>query len=110
MKGLVPAGTMASVSAGSITVAMCSGSGPQQMTMAIPGMDHDRPQKGDRGKAEMSCAFSVLTAASLGAADPLVMVLALAFVMAMVFRAAAPGAITTPAFLRPPLRGPPATA
>jgi hypothetical protein len=109
MKILVPAGYMASVSAGSITIELCSGYGPQKIFVAMPGMTHHPDQKGEHGKAEMPCAFSGLSAPSLTGADPLLLTVAIAFVILTVFRIAArptlPGA---PSYLRPPLRGPPA--
>lgn len=124
MKVLIPTGYMASVSAGSIVIIMCPGSGPQTMASAMPGMDHAMPgmdhampgmdhgdgKKGDHGKVEMPCAFSALSAASLAATDPLILALAIAFIMVAVFRAVVSSAFATPAFLRPPLRGPPATS
>lgn len=110
MKVLVPPGYMASVSAGSITIEMCSGSGPQKMVMAMPGMTHHPEEKGKHNKPEMPCAFSGLSAPSLAAADPLLLTLAIAFIIATVFRIGRTRPVTIPAFLRPPLRGPPATS
>lgn len=111
MKVLVPAGYMASVSAGSITVEPCPGYHPPKMVVAMPGMTHHPDQKGQHGKAEMPCAFSGLSAPSLAGVDPLFLAVAIAFVVLTVFRIAArivlPG---TPSYLRPPLRGPPACA
>ena len=108
MKVLVPTGYMASTSAGSIVIEICTGYGPQKMVMAMPGMEHHQDKKRDHGKAGAPCAFSGLSAPSLAAADPLVLALAFAFIMAGVFRLAIAGAVATPAFLRPPSRGPPA--
>lgn len=111
MKVLVPAGYMASVSAGSITIELCSGYGPQKMAVPMPGMTHHPDQKGEHGKAEMPCAFSGLSAPSLAGADPLLLAVAIAFVIVTVFRIAVrPALPNAPFYLRPPLRGPPAHA
>lgn len=109
MKLLVPAGFMPVLGANGVEIVICSGSGPMTMTMAVPGMagalggDHDAP-----GKHEAPCAFSGLAAPSLGGADVIQLAIALAAIIAL-------GVLFTPiarrpiwAFLRPPLRGPPA--
>ena len=106
MKVLVPTGYMLGMSDGSITVELCSGYGP--MTMSTPGMAHHGGDKSDHGKAEQPCAFSGLSAPSLAAADPILLALALAFIIATAFRAPIPVLVQARAFLRPPTTGPPA--
>lgn len=108
MKLLVPAGFMPVLGTNGVTIVICSGSGPMTMTMAMPGMatpggDHDAPAKHDA-----PCAFAGLAAPSLGGADVIQLAIALAAILAL-------GVLFTPlaqrpvwAFLRPPLRGPPA--
>ncbi len=108
MKLLVPAGFMPGTSAGTIMIELCTGAGPQTIAMALPATgDHDK--QGDHGKGEMPCAFAGLSAPSLAAADPILIALAIAFIVATVFRSVP--VVTAPGFahLRPPLRGPPAT-
>ena len=107
MKVLVPTGYMLGTSAGSITVELCSGYGPMKMTMPMPGMAHHQGDKSDHGKAEQPCAFSGLSAPSLAATDPILLALALAFIIALAFRPQTPGLVQAPAFLRPPTTGPP---
>lgn len=108
MKMLVPTGYMASPSAGSITIELCSGFGPQKMVAAMPGMaHHQEAPEGGHGKAEQPCAFAGLSVPSLAATDPVILALAIAFIVAMAFRAVAARFVMAPAFLRPPLRGPP---
>lgn len=109
MKVLVPAGFMPVVSAGSITIELCSGYGPQKLTVAMPGMHHQQHKPDHQGK-EMPCGFSGLSAPSLAATDPLLLGVAIAFIIATIFLIATPNAVRTPAFLRPPLRGPPTRA
>jgi hypothetical protein len=112
LKLLIPAGFMpVTASDGTITVQICSGmqSGPVTMQMTIPGLPagHGDQQKSD--KADMPCAFSGLAMSMVSAVDPLLLTLAIAFIIALASRAPA---ILTPkrrAFLRPPLRGPPLT-
>ncbi|WP_374945088.1 DUF2946 family protein [Sphingomonas sp.] len=105
MKVLVPTGYMLGTSTGSITVELCSGYGPAKMTM--PGMAHHGGDKSDHGKAEQPCAFSGLSAPSLAATDPILLALALAFIIATAFRAPTPVLVQARAFLRPPTTGPP---
>lgn len=111
MKLLIPAGYMIDDSHGRLTIALCSGTTAGAVTMAMPGMDHATPAHGKstgHGKAELPCAFSGLSAAALGAIDPVQIAALIAFVMA-----AGPTDVASPvsiasAYLRPPLRGPPA--
>ena len=107
MKVLVPSGYMLGTSGGSITIEICSGYGPMKMTMPMSGMTHHGSDKGDHGKAEQPCAFSSLSAPSLAAADPVLLALAIAFIVAAAFRMAVTSPPRASAFLRPPLRGPP---
>ena len=130
MKLLVPAGFMPVVANGTIGMVFCGGvaSAPKAVTMgvaagvtmtaAMPGMTHDQDSVGashgsghqegseHQGK-EMPCAFAGLSAPSLAAADPLLLALAIAFIIAVVFRRGTASIIRPRAFLRPPLRGPP---
>ncbi|MEG8045663.1 hypothetical protein QP175_05240 [Sphingomonas aerolata] len=71
----------------------------------MPGMTHD-PDKTQHAVREMPCAFSGLTTAGLAAADPVLLALAIAFVVATVFRVAPPVVARAPEFLRPPCEVP----
>lgn len=115
LKLLVPTGYMIDSDHGRITITICSGTGPATMTMEMPGMhgdtaghvaDHGKSK--DHGKAEMPCAFSGLSAASLGAIDPIQLAALIAFVLTLGLIATILSAPSRPAYLRPPLRGPPA--
>lgn len=115
-KLLVPTGYMIDNSHGRITIAICSGTGPATMTMEMPGMDHAMrdpgkkdPGEKDPGKAELPCAFSGLSAAMTGAIDPIQIAALIAFVMALGLVAVRLPLPARPAYLRPPLRGPPGT-
>ncbi len=110
LKLLVPTGYMIDNDHGRMTVTICSGFGPATMTMDMPGMHGDMPDHGkskDHGKAEMPCAFSGLSAAMLGSIDPVQLAALIVFILALGLIATIPPAASRPAYLRPPLRGPP---
>ena len=97
---------------GQVTVELCSGIAGQPLAMDGPGMhgamaDHGKSK--DHGKAEMPCAFSGLSAAALGAIDPIRLVALLAFVLAIGLVPAMLPWIAPAAYRWPPLRGPPPT-
>ena len=110
IKALVPLGFMpGTASNGTMIVQICNGYGPQSMVMEIPGKaEHDKQSQ--HGKGEMPCAFSGLSVPSLAGTDPVLLALAILFVMAMALRTVRPLALSSAAYLRPPLRGPPARA
>jgi len=111
LKLLVPTGYMIDSDHGRITVAICSGTAPRTMTMAMPGMHGGVPDHGkqrDHGKAEMPCAFSGLSAAMLSVTDPVLLTALIAFILALGLAATIRPAPSRPSHLRPPLRGPPA--
>src|SRR3546814_12771157 len=82
LKVLVPAGFMPTVSSGTILVQLCSGQGPQTVMMELPGRsgDHD---PADHKQADMPCAFSGLSSPALAAADPILLALAIALILAI---------------------------
>ncbi|KQM27365.1 MULTISPECIES: DUF2946 family protein [unclassified Sphingomonas] len=111
LKLLVPTGYMINNASGHFAITICSGTAPRAMTMEMPGMHGDMPDHGkskDHGKAEMPCAFSGLSAAMLGAIDPVQLAALIVFILALGLIATIPPAPSRPAYLRPPLRGPPA--
>ena len=113
VKLIVPSGYMLGWSGGRVTAELCSGVAPAPaVAHAMPGMvgmAHHTPDKTpEHGKVEMPCAFAGLVAPALGGADPLLLAAAIAFIVATVFRLAAPRrAARARPYLRPPLRGPP---
>lgn len=113
VKVVVPAGFMPVFSAHSIMIQMCSGSGPQQMTMAMPDMpatgDH-APGKSGQGGKDMPCGFGGLAAPLVAAADPVLLAVALWYILAAGLSERAGGIAASIRYLRPPLRGPPHTA
>ena len=111
LKVFVPTGYMIDSDHGRLSIMVCSGVKPRTMSMDMAGIHGDMPDHGkskDHGKAEMPCAFSGLSAAALGAVDPIQLAALIAFVMAMGIVGLALPPPSTPTYLRPPLRGPPA--
>lgn len=103
----VPAGFMPVAQGGSVTVQICSGTGPMTMAMPAPSKSGDPHQQ---SKADMPCAFAGAALSFLSAADPILLAGAIAFVLALAPHAAPPLVVAQTAYLRPPLRGPPLPA
>ena len=110
MRIVVPAGYMPMFSGHSVMIELCSGYGPIEMTMTMPGMANHPDKKGEHGKGEMPCGFSGLSTPSLAGADPILLATAIAFIIAAAFRPVPASRVVLPTYLRPPLRGPPITA
>jgi len=109
LRALMPAGYMTSTSKTGMTIELCSGVAGQTMEIALPGTHHDGDGDHKSNRADSPCAFSGLSGGALSAVDPFILAIAIAFIMAMAFRRVAAILATPPVFLRPPLRGPPAT-
>lgn len=109
LKVAVPSGYMLDTSGGAIRITMCPGMGPMAAT-AMPGMADVTSHKQHKGgeKADQPCAFAGLNAPAVAASDPIVLVLAIAFAIALRSRRIAPPRVAPRLHLRPPLRGPPA--
>ncbi len=118
MKAFVPVGFMIGTGEGHVlTVEICDGQGHTGLRriaiagrIAIPEKpgsgDHD-PQPAKAAKAAKDCPFTALSGHALSGADPLLLALALAFVLALGFLAVPPLRLTPARYRRPPLRGPP---
>ncbi|WP_254606465.1 hypothetical protein [Sphingomonas bacterium] len=107
LKLLVPTGYMIASDHGRVAITLCSGVAADSMTM--PGIHGSMPDHGgkDHSKAEMPCAFSALSAASLGAIDPIQLATLVAFILGIGLCLAVLPASGKRTYLRPPLRGPP---
>lgn len=126
MKAIVPAGFMPVMTASGMAMLWCPGMtevAPASMTMAMapqasvmPGMTHHATathhRQGEQApaKSEGPCAFAGLTAPGLAGVDIVLLAIAFAAIVAaaLLFKPIAP--VARCAFLRPPLRGPPARA
>jgi hypothetical protein len=104
VKAMVPAGYMLGADTRTITVQICADSLGRQITKQIE-IGHKDDQK---AKPDTSCAFSTLHHGAMGGADPILLALALLFILAMGFAPQHPAFRQRIAYLRPPLRGPPA--
>ena len=108
MKALVPTGFMIGQNSKVLTVQICDDAFGNHAVkqIAIPMKDGSSESGSKQGKGE--CPFTSLSMASMSGADPALLALALAFILALGFvptRAAHPERLF---HLRPPLRGPPA--
>lgn len=108
MKIVVPTGFMIGQNSKVLTVQLCAESLGHAVTakIAIPMKGEPSDSTGKQDKAE--CPFASLSIASITGADPALLALALAFILALGFapvRASHPKRVS---YLRPPLRGPPA--
>ncbi len=111
LRVLVPTGYMIGTAHGDPAIILCPGTVPAATGAAMPGMRgdmHEHGDTGDHGKAQQPCAFAGLSAAMLGAIDPIQLAALIAFVLTLGRVATPPPVPTQPGYLRPPLRGPPA--
>lgn len=110
MKAIVPTGFMIGQNSKVLTVQICDDAFGNHAVkqIAIPMKDGSSDSSGKQGKGE--CPFTSLSMASMSGADPALLALALAFILALGFvstRTAHPERVF---HLRPPLRGTPALA
>ena len=107
MKAFVPAGYMVgSTAAKTLSVMVCDGQGNDTVKQIAVGGRSDGGAN-DHSKAAKECPFTALSMHSLSGTDPVLLVLALAFILALGFVPVPPIRIERRAFLTPPLRGPP---
>lgn len=108
MKIVVPTGFMIGQNSKVLTVQLCTDglghSATAKITIPMNGEPND--STGKQGKGD--CPFSSLSMASMAGADPALLALALAFILALGFTPARTSLPKRVSYLRPPLRGPPA--
>jgi len=103
VKAVMPAGFMPVVSNDIIFVQLCTGQGAQTIAMKVPG----QTDNSDHGQSEMPCAFAGLSSPSLAAVDPVLLTIAIAFVIAGGIRFHSQIILWRRVYLRPPAIGPP---
>jgi hypothetical protein len=108
LKVVVPAGVMTVATGKTLTVELCTGTGPASVTLHIP--TESGKEDGKHSAAEQPCAFSALGAQSLAATDPVLLAAALLFIFVLALIAPDQRLPRRTSYLRPPLRGPPAIA
>ena len=108
MKAVVPAGFMIGQDSRTFTVRICDETqlGHVAKQLVIPMKDGHHDPAGPEAKG--TCAFATLGMASLGSVDPVLLALAIAFILALGFAAVPIPPRGRQSHLRPPLRGPPA--
>ena len=106
LKVLVPTGYMISDGPGGPAITICSGM-KAAPGVSIPGDLPDQGRSEDQGKVGVPCPFASLSALSLAAIDPVLLVHLLVFIMVVGFAATVAGAAPARVRLRPPLRAPP---
>ncbi|MFZ5747308.1 MAG: hypothetical protein ACOY45_06580 [Pseudomonadota bacterium] len=109
MKIMVPTGFMIGQNSTALTLEICDAAlgnhAIKQLVIPMKSGEQD-PDTGKQGKGD--CPFASLSMASTGGADPTLLLLALAFILALGLTLA-PVRLPKPlSNLRPPLRGPPA--
>ncbi|EQB07974.1 hypothetical protein L284_21880 [Novosphingobium lindaniclasticum LE124] len=108
LKIAVPSGYMIAQDSRTITVQIChdaSGAGPDtQVSIPVKSAKDETPGKPAKGE----CPYGALSMASLGGADPVLLALAIAFILALGFAPIRLALAARLSHLRPPLRGPPA--
>jgi hypothetical protein len=107
LKVLVPTGFMPGTEDGRLTVRICAEPGSALLVSLPlkPGEHHN-----DSASADGACPYAALGHATLGGADPLVLALALAFILLLGFAPAPALRLVRWRHRAPPLRGPPLTA
>lgn len=110
MKALVPTGYMVGSSSKTLSIEFCSDGLTQTAAkqIVIPMKDDADRSSGEHDGAKGDCAFSALSMASLGGAQPDLLADALVFIQATGFAPQPAPALQSSFDLRPPLRGPPA--
>lgn len=98
----VPAGYMPASANGTTVLTICTGAGPVAMSVPVERLGD---QHGDT--AGKQCSYADLALPALAGADPMLLLMALAFVLAIRLSRLHTIALRRSQALRPPLRGPP---
>src|SRR5688572_25557289 len=110
LKAIVPAGYMVETGAHMLTVTICDAATGHTVTKQIAVPMKDGSGKDAAGQGKGDCAYSSLSSASISGADPVLLLLAVAFILTLGFAPVHAPAPRPVSCLRPPLRGPPALA
>ena len=109
VKALVPQGYMV-MPGKTLTVGLCSGMGLAEMTITIPMKSDGGDRHSEKKAPDEVCPFSALGHAAAPAADAVLLLAAIAFLLALGTRPRLAAPIRRRAYLQPPLRGPPSNA
>lgn len=103
-KALIPAGTMVMPANKVLTVVLCDGTAGNHAQRDIVVPMKSKPVSGDK---QQGCAFSALGMAMTSPIDPVQLLAALVFMLAVAFTPWPARHVQAFARLRPPLRAPP---
>lgn len=111
LKAVMPAGYMLGGGARVLTIEICADATGHRITrqIVVP-QDSRQTQTEQAAKKSATCPWSALSMATLAGADPALLAVALAFIIALGFSPATAPRLARLSHLRPPLRGPPALA
>jgi hypothetical protein len=111
VKALVPAGFMVAPDASVFTVTICADASGEHATQRLVVPHRASPEElGTQHAKSAACPFSALDMAGTAGADPILLALALAFILAIGFAPSTVPELAALRHVRPPLRGPPALA
>lgn len=111
MKALVPGGYMIGAQDKVLTIAICGDATGGHLTrqVVLPQRESSQERAAQHAKSA-ACPFSALDMAGTPGLDPILLGLALAFILAVGLAPLAAPELTPRSHLRPPLRGPPVFA
>jgi hypothetical protein len=107
MKALIPTGYMPGMSGNAISIQLCGDQGMKNMLIEIPGKPGNHEGSKQNAADGTPCAFAGLATPGLAAVDPILLALAIIFVLAAIFRKEAQIIPWRGSHLRPPSQGPP---
>lgn len=112
MKALVPAGFMVGANTKLITIEICADASGGKLTrpMVIPLDGGTGGEQSGHGKSDATCAWTALAQAAHSGADAELLVLSLAFILALGFLRYAAEPVRRSCHILPPSRGPPLPA
>lgn len=111
LKAIVPAGYMVREQGTILTIAICGDASGSHLTQQIVLPQRDAsPEGGAQHAKSTACPYSVVDMAGSAGADPILLGLALGFILALGFAPFAKPEPSAHPHVRPPLRGPPLVA
>lgn len=111
VKAVVPAGYMLGAESQVLTVSICADASGAHLTREIHVPRQQTPEdRGSQHAKSAVCPYAALGMAGTDGADPVLLALALAFILAIGFAPVVAPELAARTYLRPPLRGPPIVA
>lgn len=107
---LIPSGFMPTVSGEHVLISICSGIEQSSVEVSLPASTSRDVGDHSQGKSAALCAYSGLLGSSLAAVDVVLLAAGMPIAIAVGLVPKLRPPLTVADHLRPPLRGPPATA